>query len=239
MHVLTSSCEVWSTSQASMMLEYVFFCGFKCLLKCLPLVPKALWMWCFMSQILTFKGGIKQMQINVVYFTFVTCRMHPRHKMYTFFYMQNWLGILWLFWNLGMFCSPSSRLPTLFLSECVLVYMTPDQSSKLVNWASVTFHTAMFVNYEQVKDEQDQTLNYGEVDCLCWFHLYCCTSRLIVSLSLSRWTCWIVLARWWLRICSVVSVIWQEWRCVSHWNRRYSTLNRTATLQQHFKTPLY
>ncbi|KAM9411732.1 leucine carboxyl methyltransferase 1 isoform 2-T2 [Salvelinus alpinus] len=42
------------------------------------------------------------------------------------------------------------ELPTLFLSECVLVYMTPDQSSKLVNWASVTFHTAMFVNYEQV-----------------------------------------------------------------------------------------
>uniref|UniRef100_A0A8C7DFQ4 Leucine carboxyl methyltransferase 1 n=2 Tax=Oncorhynchus TaxID=8016 RepID=A0A8C7DFQ4_ONCKI len=42
------------------------------------------------------------------------------------------------------------KLPTLFLSECVLVYMTPDQSSKLVNWASVTFHTAMFVNYEQV-----------------------------------------------------------------------------------------
>uniref|UniRef100_A0A8C7F7L5 Leucine carboxyl methyltransferase 1 n=4 Tax=Salmoninae TaxID=504568 RepID=A0A8C7F7L5_ONCKI len=41
------------------------------------------------------------------------------------------------------------ELPTLFLSECVLVYMTPDQSSKLVNWASVTFHTAMFVNYEQ------------------------------------------------------------------------------------------
>lgn len=69
------------------------------------------------------------------------------------------------FSNLGMFCSP--RLPTLFLSECVLVYMTPDQSSKLVNWASVTFHTAMFVNYEQVKDEQDQTLNYDEIECLC------------------------------------------------------------------------
>ncbi|KAJ7984714.1 hypothetical protein DPEC_G00357620 [Dallia pectoralis] len=42
------------------------------------------------------------------------------------------------------------ELPTIFLSECVLVYMTPDQSSKLVNWASDTFHTAMFVNYEQV-----------------------------------------------------------------------------------------
>lgn len=48
----------------------------------------------------------------------------------------------------------------LFLSECVLVYVTPDQSSKQVNWASDTFHTAMFINYEQV-NEQDQTLNYG------------------------------------------------------------------------------
>ncbi|XP_051530303.1 leucine carboxyl methyltransferase 1 isoform X2 [Myxocyprinus asiaticus] len=41
-------------------------------------------------------------------------------------------------------------LPTLFLSECVLVYMTPEQSSKLLHWISDTFHTAMFVNYEQV-----------------------------------------------------------------------------------------
>lgn len=45
---------------------------------------------------------------------------------------------------------PSHRLPVLFLSECVLVYMNPEQSSKLVHWASDTFHTAMFINYEQV-----------------------------------------------------------------------------------------
>lgn len=43
-----------------------------------------------------------------------------------------------------------SRLPTLLLSECVLVYMTPSQSSNLVHWAAETFHTAMFINYEQV-----------------------------------------------------------------------------------------
>uniref|UniRef100_A0A7N9ATP5 Leucine carboxyl methyltransferase 1 n=1 Tax=Mastacembelus armatus TaxID=205130 RepID=A0A7N9ATP5_9TELE len=42
------------------------------------------------------------------------------------------------------------ELPTLLLSECVLVYMTPSQSSNLVHWAADTFHTAMFVNYEQV-----------------------------------------------------------------------------------------
>ncbi|XP_012694349.1 leucine carboxyl methyltransferase 1 [Clupea harengus] len=44
----------------------------------------------------------------------------------------------------------NAELPTVFLSECVLVYMTPEQSSKLVNWVSDTFHTAMFINYEQV-----------------------------------------------------------------------------------------
>uniref|UniRef100_A0A671LSW7 Leucine carboxyl methyltransferase 1 n=1 Tax=Sinocyclocheilus anshuiensis TaxID=1608454 RepID=A0A671LSW7_9TELE len=42
------------------------------------------------------------------------------------------------------------ELPTLFLSECVLVYMTTEQSSKLVHWVADTFPTAMFINYEQV-----------------------------------------------------------------------------------------
>uniref|UniRef100_A0A673J3M3 Leucine carboxyl methyltransferase 1 n=1 Tax=Sinocyclocheilus rhinocerous TaxID=307959 RepID=A0A673J3M3_9TELE len=42
------------------------------------------------------------------------------------------------------------ELPTLFLSECVLVYMTSEQSSKLVNWVADTFPTTMFINYEQV-----------------------------------------------------------------------------------------
>uniref|UniRef100_A0A671VIJ9 Leucine carboxyl methyltransferase 1 n=1 Tax=Sparus aurata TaxID=8175 RepID=A0A671VIJ9_SPAAU len=41
------------------------------------------------------------------------------------------------------------ELPTLLVSECVLVYMTPSQSSNLVRWAAETFHTAMFINYEQ------------------------------------------------------------------------------------------
>uniref|UniRef100_H2V295 Leucine carboxyl methyltransferase 1 n=1 Tax=Takifugu rubripes TaxID=31033 RepID=H2V295_TAKRU len=40
-------------------------------------------------------------------------------------------------------------LPTVLLSECVLVYMTPSQSSNLLRWAAEIFHTAMFINYEQ------------------------------------------------------------------------------------------
>lgn len=44
-------------------------------------------------------------------------------------------------------------LPTVLLSECVLVYMTTSQSSNLVRWAAETFHTAMFINYEQVNEQ--------------------------------------------------------------------------------------
>ncbi|XP_062859884.1 leucine carboxyl methyltransferase 1 [Trichomycterus rosablanca] len=44
----------------------------------------------------------------------------------------------------------NTELPTLFMSECVLVYMTAEQSSRLVHWAAHTFNTAMFINYEQV-----------------------------------------------------------------------------------------
>ncbi|KAM6950995.1 leucine carboxyl methyltransferase 1 [Aplochiton taeniatus] len=42
------------------------------------------------------------------------------------------------------------ELPTLFMSECVLVYMTPQHSSNLLHWAADSFHTAMYINYEQV-----------------------------------------------------------------------------------------
>ncbi|XP_040829114.1 leucine carboxyl methyltransferase 1 isoform X3 [Ochotona curzoniae] len=42
------------------------------------------------------------------------------------------------------------KLPTLLIAECVLVYMTPEQSANLLKWAARSFHTAMFVNYEQV-----------------------------------------------------------------------------------------
>ncbi|XP_033629910.1 leucine carboxyl methyltransferase 1-like [Asterias rubens] len=40
--------------------------------------------------------------------------------------------------------------PTLFLSECVLVYMPPEKSSALIKWAGSTYNTSMFLNYEQV-----------------------------------------------------------------------------------------
>eukprot|EP01138_Halocafeteria_seosinensis_P003037 gb/GECG01003101.1/.p1 GENE.gb/GECG01003101.1/~~gb/GECG01003101.1/.p1 ORF type:complete len:382 (+),score=56.12 gb/GECG01003101.1/:1-1146(+) len=41
-------------------------------------------------------------------------------------------------------------LPTLFISECVLVYMDPRQSTQLINWAGNAFPSGAFVTYEQI-----------------------------------------------------------------------------------------
>uniref|UniRef100_A0A4W3H639 Leucine carboxyl methyltransferase 1 n=1 Tax=Callorhinchus milii TaxID=7868 RepID=A0A4W3H639_CALMI len=41
------------------------------------------------------------------------------------------------------------KLPTLLMAECVLVYITLEQSVELVKWASSSFNTCMFINYEQ------------------------------------------------------------------------------------------
>lgn len=47
-------------------------------------------------------------------------------------------------------CNMNTQLPTLLVAECVLVYMTPEQSASLLKWAANSFETAMFINYEQV-----------------------------------------------------------------------------------------
>lgn len=43
------------------------------------------------------------------------------------------------------------NLPTLFISECVLVYNELVHSQRLLLWISSKFHEALFVNYEQVR----------------------------------------------------------------------------------------
>uniref|UniRef100_A0A8C6M384 Leucine carboxyl methyltransferase 1 n=1 Tax=Nothobranchius furzeri TaxID=105023 RepID=A0A8C6M384_NOTFU len=62
------------------------------------------------------------------------------------------------------------ELPTLLLSECVLVYMTPSQSSNLVHWAAETFHTAMFINYEQ--KDRFLTTGWDHADALDMMTVY-------------------------------------------------------------------
>ncbi|XP_041061596.1 leucine carboxyl methyltransferase 1 [Carcharodon carcharias] len=53
----------------------------------------------------------------------------------------------------------NTKLPTLLLAECVLVYITPEKSAELIKWASSTFNTTMFINYEQV----NMTDRFGQV----------------------------------------------------------------------------
>ncbi|XP_059271075.1 leucine carboxyl methyltransferase 1 isoform X4 [Mustela nigripes] len=47
-------------------------------------------------------------------------------------------------------CNMNPQLPTLLIAECVLVYMTPEQSANLLKWAANSFDPAMFINYEQI-----------------------------------------------------------------------------------------
>ncbi|KAK0048878.1 leucine carboxyl methyltransferase 1 [Biomphalaria pfeifferi] len=50
-------------------------------------------------------------------------------------------------------------LPTLFLSECVLVYIEVDITEKLIKWIADSFPTSFFINYEQV----NMTDAFGQV----------------------------------------------------------------------------
>lgn len=114
-----------------------------------------------------------------------------------------------------------SRLPTVFVSECVLVYMTPSQSSNLVRWAAETLHTAMFISYEQVNRAEDWVSIGGN----SWA-LFICTGTVndpaFVSPTQSfRWTWAIDLARWWSRTCSAATATLQEWRSATLWTHRF------------------
>jgi O-methyltransferase involved in polyketide biosynthesis len=42
------------------------------------------------------------------------------------------------------------RLPTLFISECVLIYLKPEKGDAIIKWVSDTFASASFCTYEQI-----------------------------------------------------------------------------------------
>lgn len=48
-------------------------------------------------------------------------------------------------------CGVRFDLPTMFLTECVLVYMEQESSSLLLKWIAKKFDDVFFINYEQVK----------------------------------------------------------------------------------------
>lgn len=55
-------------------------------------------------------------------------------------------------------CGLDKGRPTLFLSECVLIYMTVEESAALIKWSSEKFDVSYFVLYEQVEPHD----NFGK-----------------------------------------------------------------------------
>lgn len=47
-------------------------------------------------------------------------------------------------------CSLNVHSPTLFLAECVLVYINVNESDTLLTWIAEHFKNCLFINYEQV-----------------------------------------------------------------------------------------
>ena len=48
-------------------------------------------------------------------------------------------------------CGFNPSLPTLILSECVLIYMETVFSNQLIEWAATSLKSSVFVTYEQIK----------------------------------------------------------------------------------------
>lgn len=84
----------------------------------------------------------------------------------------------------------SSDLPTLFLAECVLVYIPTKSSNALLSTLSSKFSQAAFLNYEQVSELFFLSLQSNDLErALTWIFL-----RLI---------CWISSER----LCEIISAI--------------------------------
>ena len=47
-------------------------------------------------------------------------------------------------------CGLDPDIPTIFISECVLVYMEPTASAALLKWLTQYFSSCVFIHYEQV-----------------------------------------------------------------------------------------
>ena len=45
----------------------------------------------------------------------------------------------------------NKALPTMFLTECVLIYMEPEKSREVIKWVGTNFITSLFLNYEPVR----------------------------------------------------------------------------------------
>ncbi|KAI8646395.1 leucine carboxyl methyltransferase 2-like protein [Parasitella parasitica] len=63
--------------------------------------------------------------------------------------LRNWSGIANRLLDAGL----DLELPTLFLSECVFIYISPEDSNVILKWITDQMKNAMFVLYEQIKPD--------------------------------------------------------------------------------------
>lgn len=56
-------------------------------------------------------------------------------------------------------CKLDKKLPTIFISECVLVYLTKQHTSAFLKWITSSFEKSVLVNYEQVNMDD----KFGEI----------------------------------------------------------------------------
>ena len=50
-------------------------------------------------------------------------------------------------------CDIDYTVPTIFIAECVLVYIEKSKTDELLRWISDHFSSAVFINYEQVSSK--------------------------------------------------------------------------------------
>jgi len=50
-------------------------------------------------------------------------------------------------------CGIDFNIPTLLLSECVLIYLEPQYSSLIIEWSAQVFTTSVFLTYEQIRPD--------------------------------------------------------------------------------------
>eukprot|EP00002_Diphylleia_rotans_P000020 TRINITY_DN10010_c0_g1_i2.p1 TRINITY_DN10010_c0_g1~~TRINITY_DN10010_c0_g1_i2.p1 ORF type:complete len:325 (+),score=72.79 TRINITY_DN10010_c0_g1_i2:55-1029(+) len=60
-------------------------------------------------------------------------------------------------------------IPTLILSECVLIYLAPEDSAKVIQWTADYFDSAIFLTYEQIglptAFTRTMNQNFGSMGC--------------------------------------------------------------------------
>jgi len=91
--------------------------------------------------------------------------------------------IFYYYYNFIKKKKKKKSLPTMFLSECVMIYMDPMDSDAIVKWISDNVPTAMILAYEQIlpndafgqmmiKNLKVNTININIINQICHRLIY-------------------------------------------------------------------